>query len=180
MIAHAVSYSFAVAANTESLTLVPGRPIIFTIHFRNGQLGRYDARLEFMFQSAKGEHFVIARSITVLVQPVHERALLAPVAPFMRGRRAPWYENEAVISASSMKNTMKWARDLPQFKIPPPLLELLKSRSLEEIMTGLSESYFPDPLSPANHTIYFQTLLWIEETRIACVINDYSSLAGVR
>ena len=136
--------------------------------FRHVLQGRYEGRVEFTLQAPGGEPFVIARRLFVVVSDAVERELLKPVAPYRRSKRAQWKDDGPVLPGKPPKNgdAVRWAREMLHFTIPPPLAALLNVRSPEEIMARLREEYFPDPLSLANHALFFQNLLWIEERRM--------------
>ncbi|KAI0747145.1 P-loop containing nucleoside triphosphate hydrolase protein [Daedaleopsis nitida] len=158
---------FAVTASSPSLKVVPGQPSRFTIRFLHVLHGKYEARLEFTFNGEGREPFVIARRLVVVVSDAQERELLKPVAPYVRGKRARWNEDGPTLAGKPPHgiNTMKWARELLPFTIPPPLASLLDIRSPHEVLTRLREEYFPDALSQANYALFFQNLLYIEEHR---------------
>lgn len=151
--------------------MVPYQPLQYTIFFRHALHGRYEARLEFTFQAPGQAAFVIARRLLVVVSNAAERDLLKPIKPFERGRRAEWnHEAEVLVGqAPKLGDKTNWARDLPQYHIPPPLLDILRGRSPEDVFAQLQDEYFPVPLSQPNHAQYFQYLLWIEENRMASV-----------
>ncbi|KAH9930512.1 uncharacterized protein BXZ73DRAFT_101882 [Epithele typhae] len=166
---HAAMFK-VIADDESSVAVTPARPLKFKVHFNHGQLGRYEARLEFTFQGTRGQPFVIARRLLVVVGEADERALLRPVAPYERRRRGKWVNDLEVRSGEAPNRPRtKWARELPHFPIPSQLVDVLKDGTREDATAQLAEKCFNEDLSMDNYVFFFQTLLWIEEDR---TIND--------
>ncbi|RPD55542.1 P-loop containing nucleoside triphosphate hydrolase protein [Lentinus tigrinus ALCF2SS1-7] len=165
---------FTVTPHQKNSALKPDQPLVFTVAFRHNQLGRYNARLEFTFQTA-GRKFIIARRLLVAVGDYDERELLKPVMPFARSRHAPWYDPDGPVlrGEAPQRENIKWARDMPHFFIPGELAEILRMRSPQDIIDLLRERCFYEELSQANHLDHFATLLWIEEDRMTLDLRMY-------
>ena len=160
-------YSFTADAEPDvAPTVIPGRSLRYKILFRHTELGRYEARVEFTFQRAGGQPFIIARRLLVVVGEATDRELLQPVAPYAPTRRARWDHDLPVrAGAAPRSKRTKWSRELLHYSIPSELFELLGERSPQEISARLKEKCFSEPLSLENHLLCFQTLLWAEEHR---------------
>ena len=115
---------------------------------------------------------MIARRLLVVIGESAERESLKPVLPYIRAARVRWEDNQQVLSGAAPPRILpqKWGRDLLPFQIPPPLAEVLQSGPNPDIQARFEEEYFKEPLSLKNHQAFFQSLLWIEEARMLCVL----------
>ncbi|TBU29435.1 P-loop containing nucleoside triphosphate hydrolase protein [Dichomitus squalens] len=162
---HVACFKTEVTANSP---LYPDSDLHVPIVFQHNQLGRYEARLELVFQTSTGREFIIARRLLAIVGESTERESLKPVAPYTRAPRVSWEYNKLVLSGDAPPRILPqtWTRDLLPFSIPVPLAEILRSGSYPDIHERLSEEYFPEPLALENHQVFFANLLWIEEARM--------------
>jgi helicase MOV-10 len=131
------------------------------------QRGRYEARLEIVFEEAADSRcFIISRSLKAIVGDASDHELLRPVAPYTRPiRHRRTAETEVVPGEQPLLLTrVKFKRKLPDAKISEALVSVLVQRvSTKQLVKKIRQSYLPKTFDKLTYSNFFTTLLWAEE-----------------
>ncbi|RDX46185.1 P-loop containing nucleoside triphosphate hydrolase protein [Lentinus brumalis] len=154
---------------TETI-IQPGEVVLVPVSFRHDKRGRFEGRLEIVFQGVGATSTTLmTRSIRGVVGTAVERELLKPVKTYVRRRRAPWHRNRPTVSGErpAAISAMPWVVRLTPALIPSGLAELLKTGHPQEVIAFVRVKYMQPSGTPTkgNHEMFFRALLWIEEAR---------------
>ncbi|KAI0691003.1 P-loop containing nucleoside triphosphate hydrolase protein [Cerioporus squamosus] len=151
--------------------IAPGEVVLVPVSFRHDKRGRFEARLEIVFQGvgATSGSTLMTRSVQGVVGAAVERELLKPVSNYVRRRRAPWHHKRPTVSGDRPPaiSTLPWVVRLTRAPIPSGLAELLKTGHPQEVIAFVRMKYMQSLETPSkgNHAMFFRALLWIEEAR---------------
>jgi helicase MOV-10 len=141
------------------------------IGFKQPNVGRYQDRLELLFEDAKlKKKFIITRALNAIVGNKDEHELLQPKIPYRdiprsKSQRSPILEVVKGIKtpATFVTPYVDW---LPKAPIPKPLEKILSGKDSVAKMTARIKSVIiPQDFNSKSHGRHFKNLLWIEEFR---------------
>ncbi|RXW14391.1 hypothetical protein EST38_g11467 [Candolleomyces aberdarensis] len=168
---------FSVHSATLRTLITSRSPITVIFKFTQRYIGRYDDRIEFIFEDTLlRKKFVISRQLQVVIGSEADHAVLRPVAPYVpRERKARTPETTVVPGiAPSATNAIPYVVKLPRAPIPKHLLDLLSgSKPLREQIADVQRLYITGPLSTRTYARRFKHLLWIEEHRTESDLERY-------
>ncbi|KAJ2936529.1 hypothetical protein H1R20_g564, partial [Candolleomyces eurysporus] len=153
------SSGFSVHDSPTLPTTVKSLITVF-IKFTQKFIGRYDDRIEFIFENTVShEKFVISRQLQVVVGDQADHNALRPVAPYVSRKRKTRTPEKTVVRgvAPPSFGGISYVTELPEAPIPKQLLELLGgSNLLQQQITDIG-----------GH------LLWIEEHQTEADLERY-------
>lgn len=162
--------SFNVAHQSGSTALTTSRPLNLLVIFKQPYIGRYEDRLELVFQDTQlKKRFIITRTLNVIVgdKILHEQ--LKPKIPYKPRTRAAVKEIGQVVEGvkPNALKTIPYVAVLPQAKIPAPLQDLLRgSESVGRVTKQIKKIFLPEVLTSTTYGRFFKHLLWIEELKM--------------
>lgn len=163
-------FSVVVTANT---TLTYGRPVTGKAEFRQSHNGRYEDRVEIIFEDEQlDRQFVIVRPLRAIVGSQADHDLLRPTAPFVpRKRRTREPETEVLpgVLPPALK-AIPYVVKLPQAGIPKNLSETLSTGSSTDIIGRVRRIFLPKTWDCTTYSRHFKNLIWIEEYRMESVV----------
>lgn len=137
---------------------------VVEVRFEPSYEGQYEDTLELTFLDlARGERFVITRSVLAVVgsRELHER--LKPTGPYVRPKTSRHDQPKRVVEhrRPSKWSHTKWVVKLPDFAPQPDLINAA---------FGPKPSAAVKPFIPTfdldNYAKFWQALIWIEETKM--------------
>jgi helicase MOV-10 len=158
-----IRFSIAVAIRT---TLTCGRPRTGKVDFRQNHNGRYEDRIEIIFEDeALGQQFVIVRPLQAIVGSQADHDMLRPKAPFVprkRTARKPETEILPGILPPALK-AIPYVVKLAHAHIPKNLSETLSTGSVSDVVGRVRRIFLPKVWDSATYSRHFKNLIWIEE-----------------
>lgn len=150
-------------------TLTYARAITFEITVRQEHIGRYEDRLEIIFEDMQlKKQFIITRTLEVTIGSKADHDLLKPIAPYKprkRTNRQPEIEVVEGVLPPSLK-AVPYVVPLPHAQIPDGLSNSLSTGSTSEIIGRIRRVHLPHTLDSETYGRHFKALLWIEEFRM--------------
>lgn len=141
-------------------------PAVLSVTFKAKHNGRYDDRLELVFQNTtSNKKFMIARTYRAAVGNRTNHVVLRPSAPYEPYDpllRAPIRVLIPAIPLPAL-NLIPWRGRLPLNPIPDLLRRILTSNAQSRIDSDVQKHYMPGVLNEETHTKHFKALLWCEE-----------------
>jgi helicase MOV-10 len=145
-----------------------GKDLHVVVSFTHSYLGRFDARVEIIFEDTTlRSRFAIVRTVRVVVGDPADHQLLQPVAPFIPRKRTA-RDPETEVTPGERPPALKaipWVVTLPKAEIPKAVSTILETGSVSHIVTRLQQSIMPMSLDSTTYGRHFKNLLWIEEHR---------------
>ncbi|KAI0945598.1 hypothetical protein AcW1_001783 [Taiwanofungus camphoratus] len=159
--------------------LATGKDIKVVVKFRHSQHGRYEGRIEIMFQDAFQRPFVIIRQLRAVVGDVADHQLLKASSPFVQRKRIPWKHGQHYLPGRRPPalDAVPWVKKLPQAPMPTAIIEAL-SRRLPNVIQSFRTTHLPQTLDHQTHGRHFKTILWVEEYRMEQDLHAYD-MTGV-
>ncbi|TFK72809.1 RNA helicase [Pluteus cervinus] len=151
---------------TRNLTMDPGATIQVKVTLQTNYVGRYDDRIEFLFEDLQAKYkFVISRPVRAVVGDRADHQSLRPVAPFVPRPRTRRQREEDVVAGPPLPeaSAIQYTTRLLPANIPPHLADVLSKQSQREVVAAVKQDYLPQILSTATYSRHFKTLVWIEE-----------------
>ena len=149
-----------------------GRPVIGQVKFRDINNGRYEDRLEIVFEDERlRQRFIIVRPLRVIVGNRRDHELLKPKAPFVprkRTTREPETEVIEGVLPPSLK-AIPYVVKLCFADIPKDLSVSLSTGSLAEVTARVRRVFLPQSWDSNTYARHFKNLLWVEEYRMEYV-----------
>ncbi|KAG8913247.1 hypothetical protein FRC01_004651, partial [Tulasnella sp. 417] len=142
-----------------------------------GNRGRHEDRVEFTFDSpSEGKQFVIVREVKATVTvPAHHQQLI-PLGEYIRPLRRPREFKSSVMEGVRPSNFERqktaFQVRLPEFKIPPELVKIIGRGSAESQVETILD-LFPEGLTLATYSDFWQVLLWLEEHQVNKDMENY-------
>ncbi|RXW12422.1 hypothetical protein EST38_g13432 [Candolleomyces aberdarensis] len=172
------SSGFSVHDSPKLRILITTRSrIIVVFKFTQSFIGRYEDRIEFVFENTVShEKFVISRQLQVVVGDQADHNALRPVAPYVSRKRNTRTPEKTVVRgvAPPSLGGISYVAELPKSPIPKELLELLSgSNPLQQQITDIRGLYITGPLSTGTYAKHFKHLLWIEEHQTEADLERY-------
>jgi helicase MOV-10 len=143
--------------------------LTLNIGFKQPYVGRYQDRLELLFEDTKSKkNFIITRALKAIVGNKGEHEELQPKTPYIprsTSKRSPILKVVEGIKPPS-SSVIPYVDRLPKAHIPTPLEKVLTSKDAVAKMTARIKSVFiPKVFNSRSHGQHFKHLLWIEEFR---------------
>ena len=145
-------------------------PLTLNIGFKQPYVGRYQDRLELLFEDTKSKKkFIITRALKAIVGNKGEHEELQPKTPYVprsTSKRSPVLEVVEGIKPPA-SSVIPYVGRLPKAHIPTPLEKVLTSKDSEAKMTArIKSSFIPQTFNSKSHGQLFKHLIWIEEFRM--------------
>lgn len=145
-------------------------PIRVTVHLKQAYIGRYEDRIEFVFQDTQLQRsFLISRPLRATVGNRSEHEDLRPKAPYVPRARDSRPEPKEVVEGVKPPaiTAVKYAVTLPHAVIPKHLRSVLSSPdSSKRISQIFQRMFMPRELDSDTYSKHFKHLLWIEELKM--------------
>jgi hypothetical protein len=165
-----------VREGTFDAALTSARRGFVRIDFENSFLGRYEDRLELVFEDTQlKKRFMISRPLQVVVGSKAEHEALRPRIPYAPRPRTA---RDAVTTtvkgvAPPATNAIPYVGALPRALPPAQLLAVLnRSEPAKKQVDHVKRVHLPQELSSSTYARNFKTLLWVEEHKaeyVSCV-----------
>lgn len=144
-------------------------PLTLHIRFKQPYIGRYEDRLELLFDDTQlKKRFIITRALKAIVGNKDEHEELKPKIPYnlrSMSKRSPILEVVQGIKPPANFIITYKAR-LPIAHIPSRLATILSSRdSIAKIIAQVKSVFMPEVFNSKSYGQHFKQLLWIEEYR---------------
>jgi helicase MOV-10 len=172
-------YLFRFSAVIEGMnhTITFATPIPLTVSFNLPYGGRYEDRLELVFEDIQlRKRFLISRSLRAIVGSKVDHELLKPKAQYVPRTRLTRQPETNVIEGilPPALNAIPWKVALPHANIPQQVSSILSKGSLADVIKHVRNVLLPKAFNSDNYARHFKNLLWIEEFRMECVyFRDY-------
>ena len=140
------------------------------IRFKQPYVGRYQDRLELLFENTKSKKkFIITRALKAIVGNKGEHEDLQPKTPYIprsTPKRSPILEIVEGIKPPTT-SVIPYVGVLPKAHIPTLLEKVLTSKDSEAKKTArIKSDFIPQTLNSKSHGQHFKHLLWVEEFRM--------------
>jgi helicase MOV-10 len=161
--------SFSVAHLSTAQNLTSRNPIQLTIAFKQTHIGRYEDRLELVFEDIQiKKRFFIARTLKAIVGNKADHEALQPKAPYVprtRSRRNVIAEKDIVEGVKPPAlNAIRYVVVLPKAKIPTHLHNILAgSETTAKVTATVRKVFMPQVFNSDTYGRHFKHLLWAEE-----------------
>ncbi|KAH6909397.1 RNA helicase [Coprinopsis sp. MPI-PUGE-AT-0042] len=153
--AQPVASGFSVTSATFNTALTSLRPGHVKLTFRNNFIGRYEDRLELVFEDTQlKKRFMISRPLQIVV-----------------GNQA---EHEALRVPPRAADAIRYVADLPHAHIPARLLAVLNgSETIRKQLAHIRRVHLPAEVSSSTYARHIKTLLWVEEHKADADLGRY-------
>ncbi|KAF8869388.1 P-loop containing nucleoside triphosphate hydrolase protein [Infundibulicybe gibba] len=173
----AVYSGFTVTVEGVGRAITQYRPINLRIEFQSSYIGRYEDRLEVVFEDiALKKRFMISRPLRAIVGNPEDHEALKPRAPYVpRSRTVREAETDVIegVPPPSMEG-IRYINRLPLAIIPTDLSSLLSNNSsLSETIRKMRRLYLPSSLNGDTYGRHFKHLIWAEEYKMDRDIERY-------
>ncbi|KAH9943568.1 P-loop containing nucleoside triphosphate hydrolase protein [Amylocystis lapponica] len=161
--------SFSVSLEVTPSVLVHGQPIGVKVEFRQAHLGRYEDRIELVFDdTARHQRFVIVRSVKGTVGSNVDHELLKPKAPYVPRQRTERDTEAEVVRGvrPPALDAIPYTGTLPRASIPQNISLALSNGSTFRVVRQFRDTFLPSRLDGATYGRHFKALLWAEEYRM--------------
>ena len=153
--------------------VVSGRPITVRVTFKQNHIGRYEDRLELVFEDIQlKKRFTISRAVSAIVGNKVDHEALEPKEPYIPNIRADRSPVTNVIEgvAPAAMTAIKYIGRLPDAKIPKALLSvLLGPEGVRQQILHIQRVFLPSNVDGDTYGRLFKQLLWIEEFKMEYV-----------
>ncbi|KZT68330.1 RNA helicase [Daedalea quercina L-15889] len=163
------SPSFSVSYDTSSRTLSYSKSLAITVVFRQHHRGRYDDRLELIFEDTTlRQRFVIIRAVKATVGSRADHEALKPKSPYVPRKRTPRTLETDVVPGvpPSTEKAIPYVGKLPHALIPPRMSTALATGQIGRTINYFRNSILPAQLNSETHARYYKTHLWAEEHKM--------------
>jgi helicase MOV-10 len=159
-------------------------PITVRLCFTSSFRGRYQDRLEFVFEDRSiNQQFVIIRNIHAIAGERADHASMQPSAPYIPRKWMPRTREVEVIPGvrPPALTSIPWVVSLPDAFVPNALSETVASGSVKDILERLRRSFLPASFNHQTYGRHWKNLLWVEEIRMECAqtFKPYNSFTYV-
>ena len=157
--------------------VVSGRPITVRVTFRQNHIGRYEDRLELVFEDVQlKKRFTISRAVSAIVGNKDDHEALKPKEPYIPNIRAGRSPMTNVIEgvAPPAVTAIKYIGRLLDARIPRGLLSvLLGPEGVRRQILHIQRAFLPSNVNGDTYGRLFKQLLWIEEFKMEYVFFHY-------
>ncbi|KAF8804655.1 RNA helicase [Phlegmacium glaucopus] len=169
--------SFSVRITSPNRDIRNLRPLTLVIGFKQVHIGRYQDRLELIFEDTQlKKRFIITRALKAIVGNKAEHEELRPKAPYVPRSRSNRIAVLEVVEGVKPPATsiIPYVVPLPQAPIPDRLRSILSGKDSVAKITGQIKNIFiPRDLDSSSYGQHFKHLLWIEEFKMEQDIERY-------
>jgi helicase MOV-10 len=164
------SAKFFVRVNSLKCDISNLCPLTIVIEFKQGSIGRYQDRLELVFEdTGLKKRFIITRALKAIVGNKAEHEQLQPKAPYVprsRSNRTPVLEVVEGVKPPA-RFIIPYVGPLPKASIPNRLQNILSGGdSVAKITSQIKNIFIPQVLDSSSYGQHFKHLLWIEEYKM--------------
>lgn len=142
--------------------------------FRQSRIGRYEERVEFVFEDTQlRKRFIISRALKAIVGSKADHKALRPSVPYVARKRGNRQREDHVVEgvAPPSLKAIPYVGKLPLALVPSPLVNLLRGPGrVEEKIDDVRTMFIPQQLNVETYGRHFKHLLWIEELKMEYVI----------
>lgn len=169
--------SFLVPHLNAAQNLTSRTPIQLAIGFKQPHIGRYEDRLELVFEDTQlGKRFFITRTLKTIVGNKAEHEALQPKAPYIprtRSTRTTIADQDVVEGVKPPAlNAIRYVVLLPQAKIPTHMHNILaSSETTAKVTATVRKVFMPQVLNSDTYGQHFKNLLWAEEFKSEQVVS---------
>ena len=169
--------SFFVPRLNATQNLTSRTPIQLAIGFKQPHIGRYDDRLELVFEDTQlGKRFFITRTLKTIVGNKAEHEALQPKAPYIpriRSTRTTIADQDVVEGVKPPAlNAIRYVVLLPKANIPTHMHNILAgSETTAKVTATVRKVFMPQVLNSDTYGQHFKNLLWAEEFKSEQVIS---------
>ena len=161
---------FSVRITSPGRNLSNLRPLTIAIGFKQAYIGRYQDRLELIFEDTQlKKRFIITRALKAIVGNKTEHEALRPKAPYVprsRSQRDPILQIVEGIKPPA-NSAIPYVGRLPKAQIPTRLQTLLSSKDpVSKVTAQIRKIFIPNVLNSESYGQHFKHLLWIEENQM--------------
>jgi len=150
------------------------RPLSVVIELKHSFIGRYEDRVEFVFEDSQlKQHFIISRALRAIVGNAADHEALAPKVPYTPRTRSTSKPIKKFVEGVKPPalNAIPYTVKLPRAAIPSRLASVLSSPDgTAQIVSQIRKRFLPGVLDSKSYGPYFKQLLWAEEHQAECVI----------
>ena len=142
-----------------------------SIGFKQLYVGRYQDRLELLFEDTKSKKkFIITRAVKAIVGNKGEHEALQPKTPYRDIPRSNSLRSPVLKVIEGIKppttSVIPYVDKLPKARIPTSLEKILSGKdSVEKMTAKVKRVFIPQTFNNKSHGQHFKYLLWIEEFR---------------
>lgn len=166
----------AIASESTSFEISMKRPLSIVMEFKQAFIGRYEDRVEFVFENTQvKQYFIISRMLRAIVGNAGEHETLAPKAPYVPRVRSTRNPIRKVVEGVKppASNAIPYIGKLPKAAIPSGLASVLSSpEGTAKIIPEIRKRFMPAILNPKSYGPHFKLLLWAEQHQAECVISN--------
>lgn len=169
--------SFFIPYLNAAQNLTSRTPIQLAIGFKQPHIGRYEDRLELVFEDTQlGKRFFITRTLKTIVGNKAEHEALQPKAPYIprtRSTRTTIADQDVVEGVKPPAlNAIRYVVLLPQAKIPTHMHNILaSSETTAKVTATVRKVFMPQVLNSDTYGQHFKNLLWAEEFKSEQVVS---------
>ena len=173
-----------VIGNVRSVT--SRAPIQLAVSFKEHFIGRYEDRLELIFEDTQLEkQFIIARSLKAIVGNKAEHEALQPktaYVPRTRSTRRIIPEQDIVEGVKPPAlNAIRYVVPLPKATIPTQLHNILaSSETTAKVVSTVRKVFLPQDFNSDTYGRHFKQLLWVEEFKSEYVFRSVDTVAVIK
>ncbi|KAH9477519.1 Putative helicase mov-10-B.1 [Psilocybe cubensis] len=169
------SFSAEIRGTSRSVTTQTALTVVVTL--RQGYIGRYEDRLEFVFRDTRlRKYFIISRTLKAIVGYKEDHETLRPSAPYIPRTRSAYKPISNVVEGVKPPalSAVKYVVRLPRAEIPHQLQIMLSgSESTHRLMNNIKKIFMPSSLNSDTYGRHFKNLLWVEEYKMEQDLERY-------
>jgi len=140
------------------------------ITFQQPHIGRYEDRLELLFEDTQlKKQFIISRTLKAIVGNKTDHEALKPKSPYIPRPRTTRQPEKKIVEgvAPPALDAIPYVGRLPRAEIPKPLLSVLSgSETVAQQIAHIRRVFIPQILNSDTYGRHFKHLLWIEEFKM--------------
>ncbi|PPQ74162.1 hypothetical protein CVT26_006766 [Gymnopilus dilepis] len=171
--------AFSVTVNAQERK-ISTRPLTVTISLDQITIGRYEDRVEFLFEDSQlKKQFIISRALRATVGNKAEHEALMPVTPYIPRPRATHRPIREVVEGVKPPalNAVPYIGRLPKAAVPSQLGALLAgSHPTKQTLDNVRSIYIPSVFNSNTYDRFFKHLLWVEECKMEQDLEHYDML----
>lgn len=151
-----------------------------SVVFHPSYAGQYEDTLELLFvDSRSNKRFIITRRVEATVGSREDHEHLKPTAPYVRRQLASFQFNGPINTSirPPVWTSTKWVTRLPEYSPPTKLIKAAYGPAAHPHRKALAnvKAFLPRDLNETTYEKYFQILLYVEEEKMRCVVDQSSA-----
>ncbi|KAF9003324.1 RNA helicase [Cyathus striatus] len=172
-----ITSGFSVLVEGSDRKVNSVRPLAVRVTYRGSFIGRYEDRLEIVFEDTQlKKTFIISRALKVVIGSKSDHEALRPVAPYVPRKRTTRQPETNVVEGvrPPSLNAIPYVGSLPLAIIPKTLEVIISGQaSLSEKLKQVKRVSLPSVLDVETYGRHFKSLLWIEEYKMEHDLERY-------